>query len=89
MQDLVKEFIESKNWQTDAKSRYIDLVSEVGELGKEILLSTNYGKQDFSPTPAFADEMGDCIFSLLALCEAMNINAEEALKQSLDKYKSR
>jgi len=89
VQNLVKEFIENQGWQTDAKSRYIDLVSEIGELGKEILLSTDYGKQDFAITPSVVDEIGDCIFSLSALCEAVDINAEEALNQSLDKYRSR
>ena len=89
MQELVKEFVEKQGWRTDAQSRYLDLVSEVGELGKEILLSTNYGKSDFSSTQSMADEMGDCLFSLLALCTEMGINAEEALKQSMAKYEAR
>ncbi|MCL2619904.1 MAG: hypothetical protein FWD97_03080 [Defluviitaleaceae bacterium] len=89
MQELVKEFIEKQGWRTDAQSRYLDLVSEVGELGKEILLSTDYGKTDFSLTPSTTDEMGDCLFSLLALCTEMGINSEEALKQSISKYEAR
>ncbi len=33
--------------------------------------------------------MGDCLFSILALCCEMNIDAEEALNFALNKYKQR
>jgi len=69
--------------------RYIDLVSEVGELGKEIIQGSSYGKNDFEVTDKPQDEIGDCLFSLLALCCSLNINAEETVKNSLNKYERR
>jgi len=53
------------------------------------LKSTNYGKQEYSQSPHMREELGDCLFSLLALCTAMNISAEAALKTVLQKYESR
>ena len=89
MQKAVKDFVDKYQLQSHEATRYIDLVSEVGELGKEIIKSTNYGKKDFAKSDPIVDEIGDCIFSLLALCSALGIDAEEALTASLAKYESR
>ena len=89
MQKTVADFISKYQLHSDEITRYIDLTSEVGELGKEIIKSTNYGKKDFAKSNHIADEIGDCIFSLLALCSALGIDAEEALSASLLKYETR
>jgi len=89
MQKVVLDFIEKYHLQTNAQSRYIDLVSEVGELGKEILVCTNYGKDELIASNELANELGDCLFSLLALSCELNINAEEMLKNVLAKYEQR
>ncbi len=47
MQRNVRAFVERNHLECGAQSRYVDLVSEVGELGKEILKSTDYGKAAF------------------------------------------
>lgn len=89
MQKIVSDFIVKHNLQTSGEIRYIDLVSEIGELGKEIIKGTDYGKNDFSKTVKTSDEIGDCLFSLLALCVSFNIDAQEALDNSLSKYEKR
>ena len=89
MQKLVNDFIKKYKLQTDEQIRYIDLVSEVGELGKEIIKGSDYGKKLFVKTNQTQNEIGDCIFSLLALCCSLDINAEEAVKNSLSKYQKR
>ena len=89
MQQKVQAFLEAFQLQCPIESRYIDLVSEIGELGKEILQSTNYGKNDFAPRAALQEEMGDCLFSLLALCEALHLDSGSALQSVLDKYRKR
>jgi len=89
MQQTVDNFINKYNLHTNEQTRYIDLVSEVGELGKEILKSNNYGREEYKQTPGATVELGDCLFSLLALCTAMNINAETALQTALQKYEAR
>jgi len=89
MQEIVGKFIYKYNLQTNEHTRYIDLVSEIGELGKEILTSTDYGKKAYTQTPGATEELGDCLFSLLALCCEMNVNSEEALQNAILKYEAR
>jgi uncharacterized protein YabN with tetrapyrrole methylase and pyrophosphatase domain len=89
MQKLVKDFIIEYKLNTDAKMRYIDLISEIGELGKEMVVNTEYGKKDLEINDGMADEIGDCLFSMLALCCELGIDAENALNMALSKYKNR
>ena len=89
MQPTVEQFIQKYNLHTDPHTRYIDLISEVGELGKTLIQGTNYGKAPYTQTPDTLEEIGDCLFSLLALCSTMNIQAETALATALKKYETR
>ena len=89
MQQAVNSFISKYQLQSDEQTRYVDLVSEIGELGKEILKATDYGNQEYKQTPNAIDEMGDCLFSIFALCSEMNINAAEALMCAISKYEAR
>jgi NTP pyrophosphatase (non-canonical NTP hydrolase) len=70
--------------------RCLDLISEVGELAKEVLKATDYGNiQEPVHNTRLEEELGDCVFSLLALAEAMGLDAEAALESALGKYRSR
>jgi len=89
MMSVVGEFICKHQLQTDIKTRYVDLASEIGELGKEILKSTEYGKKDFSTNPQVIDEVGDCLFSLFVLCHELGIDAHDVLSGALKKYEKR
>lgn len=89
MIEMVRAFLARHPLSADAQPRYIDLVSEVGELGKELLKGSGYGQSPVSPTPDTEMELGDCLFSLLALAEALDIDATAALSQALDKYEAR
>ena len=62
MQNAVNAFLETNELFCGEQIRYIDLVSEIGELGKEIIKSTNYGKTPHSSNESTAEEMGDCLF---------------------------
>ena len=89
MQKLVEDFMDKHALYTNERIRYIDLVSEVGELGKEILKCTTYGKKEYEHSSDANGELGDCLFSLLALCCEMNVDAAEALRKALAKYETR
>ena len=89
MQKNVEKFLKEYSLGTSVEARFIDLVSEVGELGKEILKGNDYGKTPHKNSLKLKDEMGDCLFSLLALCCESGIDAEEALQGALEKYKKR
>ena len=89
MQNTVKRFVMQNSLERNEKIWYIDLVSEIGELGKEILKETDYGKKDYALHETSVEEMYDCLFSLLALCCEMNIEAEKALTYAINKYQKR
>lgn len=67
----------------------LDLVSEVGEVAKEVLLSTDYGRRAPQFRPELANELGDALYSLLMLAEACGVDADGALSAALEKYERR
>lgn len=86
MQEKVQRFLTDQNLRSSLKTRCVDPVSEIGELGKEILKESDYGKKDVFRAEALEKETGDCLFSLLAFCQTGGINAEKALDRALEKY---
>lgn len=88
-QEAVAEFVRVHGLETDACVRFLDLVSELGELSKELLKASDYGKRPLAATEAMKDELGDCVFSLLCLCGVLELDAEEALDGALAKYERR
>ena len=88
-QQKVAAFARAYGLGTDPQARMLDLASEVGELAKEVLKSTAYGTRPFTPTASLEEELGDCVFSLLCVSEALGLDGEKALDQALEKYKAR
>jgi len=89
MQKRVSDFLQEFDLETDVESRMLDLVSETGEMAKEVLKSTNYGQQDFQASPDWEEELGDCLFSLCALAEQTDVDIDTALDRVLEKYRTR
>ena len=89
MQKTIELFMQEYVLSTDIQARYVDLISEVGELGKEINTSTDYGTRTYEVTASTQEELGDCIFSLLALCVSLKIDAKQALQEAMLKYELR
>lgn len=73
----------------DPATHALDLVSEVGEVAKEILLATDYGRRAPRTRAQLADELGDALYSLLALAEACGVDGNSALAAALAKYEQR
>ena len=88
-QQQVAVFLKENRLACPTQFRALDLVSEVGEVAKEILKMTNYGTRELEPRAEIKDELGDVYFSLLALTESLNIDLEEALQLALEKYSKR
>jgi len=87
-QDRVAAFVAEHGLETDLAYRALDLESEVGEVAKEVATSTDYGRNPEAAAVA-TDEIGDALFALLALAEAADVDAAEALDESLAKYEAR
>lgn len=88
-QAQVADFIAQRGLAADAGARLLDLQSELGELAKEYLKASDYGRADFTPNAAWRDEIGDVAFSLLALAAATEVDLQAALEAALAKYQTR
>ncbi len=88
-QELVSQMTKKYNLEISPELRYIDLTSELGELGKEILLSTEYGRNEFSATDNLESEIGDTFYSLICIANSLDINLSNALIKVLQKYEKR
>lgn len=61
-QTRVAEFVRAHQLETSVEVRLLDLSSEVGELAKEVLKASQYGRTAFAPNAAWAGELADVFF---------------------------
>ncbi|UPV75470.1 nucleotide pyrophosphohydrolase [Halorussus limi] len=87
-QETVAEFLAEHELDSEPAYRILDLASEVGELAKDVNDSTDYGAEP-EEVDVKTDELGDALFSLLAVAESLDVDAEEALDEALAKYRAR
>lgn len=88
-QKTVEDFVNERGLSLDVQARLLDLQAEVGELAKEYLIASEYGRQEFEKTIDWEAEMGDVLFSLIALALASGVSLEQALDDALKKYRQR
>jgi NTP pyrophosphatase (non-canonical NTP hydrolase) len=88
-QRQVARFLRLHGLQHDPEIHALDLVSEVGELAKEVLLAAAYGRRSPQFRPELADEVGDALYSLLALAHVCDVDAGDALQAALSKVERR
>jgi NTP pyrophosphatase (non-canonical NTP hydrolase) len=88
-QSLVAEFVTEHNLDASVETRLLDLLSELGEVAKEALKTSQYGKLEGMQTEEWAAELGDVFFSLVCLANTTGVNLEETLEDTLTKYRQR
>ncbi len=88
-QSQAADFAQKRNLHRPPAVYALDLVSELGEVAKEILLATDYGKRPFHPTSNLPAELGDTLYSLCQLATAANVDLDKALTTTLAKYEQR
>ena len=90
MQQKVKSFNEINTRESlPVYARLLDTASELGELAKEYLKSSDYGTQEFEINDDFKLEFGDVLYCLMSLANEVGIDAEEQLEKVLVKYQAR
>lgn len=87
-QQKVATFIHEHGMEAPSVYRLLDLLSELGEVAKDVAESTDYGESP-ERLKVHSDEIGDTLFALLALADELEINASEALDEALAKYGDR
>ncbi len=88
-QSKANDFARKHNFQHSASVYALDLMSELGEVAKEILLASDYGQQPPQFSPDIAAELGDVLYSLCLLATAVDVDLDTALVQTLNKYEGR
>jgi NTP pyrophosphatase (non-canonical NTP hydrolase) len=89
LQQKVKIFTNSNSLNSDEVTIILDILSELGEVSKEILKSTNYGKNQVQITKELKLEIGDLLYSILNLLNKTEIDADILLEEVLSKYQNR
>lgn len=88
-QKVVRDFTTQHSLGHAPDTHALDLVSEVGEVAKEVLKSTDYGQYPFTPTPELTGELGDALYALAALADSCGVDLEQSLEETLRKYAAR
>ncbi len=89
LQSDIATFIHDNALTCDPATRALDLASEFGEVVKEILKSSDYGKRSVAVTDDMKEELGDLAFSLYALAVELDVDLEAATHAGLRKYQTR
>jgi NTP pyrophosphatase (non-canonical NTP hydrolase) len=89
MQGSVAAFVDEYGLEAPVHARALDLASEVGELAKEILAGTDYGRAPFGEPAGWTAELGDALFAIVCLANSTGVDLEVALAGTLQKYRER
>lgn len=89
IQQKVKSFTEENQLQHTPQVSTLDLVSEVGEIAKEILESSDYGEKKVELSKNLKLEIGDAFYSLICLANCLEVDLEDSLNIVLKKYQKR
>lgn len=86
LQKKIKKITRRLNLVNTPELCCLDLTSEVGEVAKEVLELSDYGRRKHILNPDLNRELGDCFYSLMSLANICNIDLEKELNFSLQKY---
>ena len=89
IQKKIKKFCQKNYMNLSIEYGFLDIISELGEAAKEILKMSDYGKKPIKYKKELKSELGDVFYSLIVIANAFDIDLEDALYKTLDKYKKR
>jgi len=89
IQKRVKMFCMENAMESPAEHRVLDAMSELGEVAKEILKMSDYGRKPLKYRDELKSELGDVLYSLITIANTFDIDLEAALYQVLEKYEKR
>ena len=92
LQTIVRQFCQKHGLDSSPEHRSLDVLSELGEVAKEILKMSDYGRKPAAPTSRRQElkaELGDLLYSLITLANSFDINLEKALEAAFKKYEQR
>lgn len=89
LQERIKKFCKEHNLESPVEHRVLDAMSELGEVAKEILKMSDYGRKKIRYREELKSELGDLLYSIITIANSFDVDLEEALNLVLEKYKKR
>ncbi len=89
LQEKVKDFYQKYGLESPVEHRVLDALSELGEVAKEVLKMSDYGRKPLEYRDELKHELGDLLYSVISIANTFEIDLEEALNLALDKYGKR
>jgi NTP pyrophosphatase (non-canonical NTP hydrolase) len=89
LQTRIKAFTKNHNLESPIEHRVLDTVSEIGEVAKEVLKMTDYGREEPQYRKELSSELGDVLYSLITIANTYDIDLEDSLENALKKYMKR
>ena len=88
-QNRVAKFVKEHDLEAGVEIRLLDLLSDLGEVAKEILIGNQYGKSGFIQTAAWEEELADVFFALICVANTTGVDLNRGLEKVLEKYAKR
>lgn len=85
----IQTFLARHGLNCAPEQRLLDITSELGEVSKEILKASNYGRSRPDITADLKEEIGDLLFAVHALAIECGLDPEKSLLAALQKYQAR
>jgi NTP pyrophosphatase (non-canonical NTP hydrolase) len=89
LQLKIKKFCKENNLESPPEHRVLDTMSELGEVAKEILKMSDYGRKPIKYREDIKSELGDLLYSVITIANSFDVDLDEALNLVLEKYKKR
>ncbi|KKT80855.1 MAG: hypothetical protein A2925_03040 [Candidatus Yanofskybacteria bacterium RIFCSPLOWO2_01_FULL_44_22] len=89
LQKRIKEFSKEHNLDSAPEYKILDAISELGEVAKEMLKMTDYGKKRAEFKDEMKSELGDLLYSVVTIANSLNVDLEEVIDKVLAKYEKR
>ena len=89
IQKKIKKFCKKNDLDSPVEHRVLDAMSELGEVAKEILKMSNYGRKPLVYREEIKTELGDVLYSLITIANTFDVDLEDALKKVMEKYENR
>ena len=89
LQEKIKKFCKENNLESPPEHRILDLMSELGEVSKEVLKMSDYGRKKPEFREEIKSELGDALYSLITVANSFDVDIEDAANIVLEKYKKR
>ena len=89
-QEVVRTFVNERNWKTPPSDILIHLMEEMGEVARNVLKLKNYGGQHTNSSPQNMDEeLADVLYLLLKLANESEVDLNAAFQIKMEKNSKR